>query len=130
VIEGARALPWLEHARKNDPTMLDCTTCQQTTTPAMRREMACGFLPESPTTGMRWSAEGQLELTTCAGYTTTLPDVDDAAGAYCHYQQNALDLALSERPPSTLMDILGIMKGSASRLEAHLMRQASEKGKG
>lgn len=125
MIEGARALPWLEYARKKDPKVLDCNTCQKEVSLPMRRAMGCGFLPLRDPSHV-WKRR-ELGLEYCAGYTTSLPDVQDAADVYIHHQVGALTAAAGDRPAPALLDLLAVLKVSSQQLEAHVIRNP-EKG--
>lgn len=81
--------------------------------------MHCGFIPAAQhVDGMRWEPE-TFKLETCAGYTTTLPDVLDVAMSFAHWETGQLALMCDgEQPPRALLDGIAVLKDSVSELEA------------
>jgi hypothetical protein len=131
IVEGLRALPWLQAAR-DEPgqhELLNCMTCRKNNDPNLRRAMGCGWLPPSATpAGFVWSGPGgHLDLATCPGYTTRLPDVLDVAGAYWWADRGALAERVGRRPPAALVRGIDALRCEISALEVHQIRKARDK---
>jgi hypothetical protein len=86
-----------------------------TTNPEMRATMNCGLLPvERRVGGSVWGSQHGLDLETCAGYTTRLPDVIDIASQFSHYEHGALSTVCGGDPlPQALLD--GLAQLTAAR---------------
>lgn len=92
MIEGLRLLPWLQERIRNDrPTveiLLDCDKCMRNTPVAIRQAMGCGYEPLVP--GARpYMHDGYTDEppTTCAGYTTKLPEVVEINRLRLHWSK-------------------------------------------
>jgi hypothetical protein len=94
----------------------------------MRRTMRCGSIPTDkhvPDGG--WQPE-TFDLETCAGYTTSLPDVLDVQWAYPHWAEGQLTIACDgEQPPRSLVAGCAVLKGAANDFEAHEMKKRTDK---
>lgn len=85
---------------------LDCGYCQSTTTEPMRSLLGCGWLPASDD-ARPWVHPGDTrEYTTCAGYTTDLPEVIDIARLYRHWSKGAVDVRSLPRPIEDGIELL------------------------
>lgn len=125
-----RALPWVHEARDNDPTFLDCDHCMETLTPAMRATLRCGFMPAAAhVDGQRWSPADGTELTVCAGYSTSLPDVIDVACSYAHWENGALDHACPGGAAKPLLQGIVMLKSATERRATFRMREQADKAR-
>ncbi len=73
MIEGLRFLPQVQAQREEGGWYLTCDDC--TLDSAHRRFFRCGWLPANERTGGMGEYPG---ATICPGYTTSLPDVEEA----------------------------------------------------
>lgn len=132
MIEGIRALPWIEEARSKDgqSDLLTCDKCMQFNSEQIRRVMRCGFIPEGDhVKGMFWQPEGH-DLTVCAGYTTSLPEVVDAIANYDHYETGNLHYACGGDPQPVLLQAVALLRGSVRSKDAYRMREQAKKNGG
>lgn len=99
----------------------DCNRCQKLFPVDARVEMGCGWLParaEPPPDGVWSPAAAGPKATTCAGYTTALPDVLDIATAHLHWDRGELGSALGElRPSVTLRDGIELFRASTNAVQ-------------
>lgn len=133
MIEGLRALPWLEEARSKDgqKDTLDCDACMERTTYQIRQRMRCGYLPDGEhiDDSMRWIPDGMSakDVTICPGYTTTLPEVIDAIANYHHYETGQITEACGGPPAPSLLHVISILKGAVLSKDAYRMREQAKK---
>ena len=102
----------------------------RTTDQNTRKEMGCGYEPLVPL-GLRrrrWTHRAYRgpAPTVCAGYTTRLPEVLEAATERLHWDKGALTEPLSE-PMKLAIEVL---EGAALDVEAWLRKPAKEGGGG
>ncbi len=91
----------------------------------MRRDMGCGWLPPSESPGAVWAGpDGNLELTTCPGYTTTLPDVIDVARMYWWADKGGLQRSELNRP---LVDGIDVLRCAVSDVESYTIEKSRER---
>ena len=131
MIEGLTALPWV-HEKRDQPhqeTALQCDYCMDNLPTAVRASMNCGHLPASEHGGTPERFAAGLELTVCAGYTTGLPDVEDIARQFSHWENGAMDHVCPRGVPKPLLDGLVILKSASEARAAYRMREALEKQK-
>jgi hypothetical protein len=121
MMEGVRALPWLEHARDEQPATLQCEPCMKHNEPELRRALGCGWLPPLED-AVVWSGPGHLELTTCPGYTTQLPDVVDVAQVYWWAEHGSLRDRLTRKPSRTLIRGIDALRSAVSALNVYRIR--------
>lgn len=126
-MEGLRALPWLQEARREMPGHLDCETCKASVEPALRQAMGCGWL--APTRARAWQHRGDPgdAYTTCAGYTTTLPDVTDTARAWVHWDKGQLALRVVGEPSRSLLDGVELLSASIRARDAWALKPKGER---
>lgn len=117
MIQGLRALPWIQHAREQNRYLLDCATCQENNSHALRRDMGCGWITEenaSPASVWQHPGDESPRPDTCSGYTTELPDVIDAASCFLWFEKNQLAIATgTEDPPAALVSGIEILHCAA-----------------
>lgn len=121
MIDGLRVLPWLEDARRKDPTLLDCKMCMERNTDATRERMGCGWLPRiDPDRVRTWSfgIDGLDSCETCPGYVAPLPDVIDVRETYPHWKTGQVASCVPGELPETLLAYLAILDGSIKALQA------------
>jgi hypothetical protein len=120
VIEGLRALPWVESARRKEPDVVNCERCKAWTDEPLRSAMGCGWLPavERP---LSVPLREHVDLRTCPGYTAQLPDVIDVARSYAlgnlGYRRD------HDEVPPALLDGLLVLSESIERVKAHHLQQ-------
>lgn len=133
-VEGLQALPWLHEARADDPTFLDCDHCMKHNDYEIRRRMACGYIPaDEHLRGMKWQPDPDsgIELTVCAGYSTSLPDVIDVARAYHHWKAGALRDVTGDQPPCpALLDCLTLLESTVLTKQRVEHAKAAKTNKG
>lgn len=132
MIEGIRALPWIEEARGKDgqSDLLTCERCMQCNDYQMRRFMKCGYLDDSEhLNGSFWQPDA-FDLTVCAGYSTTLPEVVDAVTNYHHYDTGQLRDACDGQPSPVLLQALSLLKGAVLSKDAYRMKEQAKKNGG
>ena len=85
----------------------------------MRRSFGCGYLPPTERAEVPlWGGVHDLELTVCAGYSTSLPEVIDIAATFMHWENGALSTACGgDVPPQTLVDGLTLYKAAINDRE-------------
>lgn len=102
-----------------------------------RQALACGFEPAlvkirarpwSPPGGKHGLARpahvqpGDVWPSVCAGYSTRLPEVAEAAAAHTHWKHGALALHLEETPPhENLMLAITVIDRGYGAVERYLM---------
>lgn len=101
MIEGLRALPWFkEFSRRKQLAIDDCRACKENVSELQRQSLGCGYLPRTDRVSLQvWqppSHSGRCgysgpPLTTCAGYTTNLPEILEATIARASAKLGALD---------------------------------------
>jgi hypothetical protein len=125
VIEGLRVLPWLQETRRERPDvpLFNCDSCIKSTPVPLRREMGCGYLAGS-TPPMWGGPNGKLELETCPGYTTELPDVVDVARLYSWAEKGGLQRHRLTRP---IIDGIDILRSAVADVEVYSVEKAKEK---
>lgn len=140
MIEGLRLLPWLQELMRRDfrqvDYLTDCDACrgltenkQVTPTPLLtRRVNGCPY--ETPMPGVRqepWQHPGYTgeAPTTCAGYTTKLPEVVEINKARLHWKHGQLRDFCGGRPNDLVMRGIEILEGAAN--EASSWRPPEDK---
>jgi hypothetical protein len=100
--------------------------------PELRATMRCGFIPaDRLSLGAPWTPEPYEDLSVCAGYSTTLPEVVDIASNFHHWETGQLAMACDgEQPCRALFTGIAVLKGAVGEFESHAMRKQSEKGHG
>lgn len=108
-------------------------------TPSLNRQaLGCGYLPRTdlvqiqpwqPPSGKR--GYSGPELTTCAGYTTKLPEVTETAVALAHWKVGAVVAACDgEMPGEDLLNAILVLNGEANCLESWAMTPSKDGGGG
>ena len=101
MIEGLRLLPRLHEAARKSPDavghLTDCDRCRSILRLDNRRALACGWEPRlayaTPWTPEDWDEEPP---TTCAGYTTRLPEVREVAEARFYLKHGSLSVLVKD----------------------------------
>lgn len=114
----------------------------QARTKIERQHMECGYEPrlpddkrkhlmiwQPPSGGERVGYKGP-KLTTCAGFTTKLPEVLETAYYRAHWKEGALEQACDGKPTPHLMGSLLVLDSQFNALEAWLMTTAADGGGG
>ena len=131
VLEGLTALPWVQEKRQEQGEFLDCDSCMEHFNHHVRAEMHCGLMPASAhRDGQRWEPSDGTELTTCAGYTTKLPDVVDVAIHFAHWENGALDHVCPGGAPKPLLNGLVRLKTASESRSSFRMRESAAKNRG
>ena len=94
MIEGLRALPWLQERIRSDRSavgyLLDCDKCMSSNSQIVRQSLACGYEPRNEAVRpCAWTHQGYTDETptTCPGYTTKLPEVIEINRLRLHWSK-------------------------------------------
>lgn len=139
VIEGVRLLPWLElAARESKETVAhlrDCKTCMKERSVESRQMMGCGYEKPSPFaapwshTAFKRPADADPDRpypTVCAGYTTKLPEVVEAARAHFHSERETFSSLVGKRATPHLMTCIELMASEVNAVQAWSMRDKTK----
>jgi hypothetical protein len=127
VIEGSRALPWLQRQLREDRStveyLTDCEKCMRDTPQEIRQALGCGWESRSELVNIApWRHRGDSgAYTTCPGYTTKLPEVGEIAAARLHARLNLF----RDNPSELLLQGITILEAADS--EATNWREESTK---
>ena len=139
VVEGLRLLPWVSAAReqmKDDnhygaDEYLDCDACKRRCDSVIRSTFACGWVPEAERSEHPLAPSALprgLDVTVCAGYTTSLPEVLECGRAMAWRDKGCLpDMYNGQYPTPALRDGIDILSVEQSAAEAYRVRKAREK---
>jgi hypothetical protein len=100
---------------------LNCKVCHEQVEEPLRRAMGCGWITvpdEERTSVWRHPSDEDDAPTTCAGYTTQLPDVVEIASAYQHWKNGALREACGRELSYSLVDGLVLLDSALSTWQA------------
>lgn len=132
MIEGLRLLPWLQERIRNDRNvveyLIDCDKCMVTTERIQRQMIGCGWEPRNPGVCVSaWTHAGYTDArpTTCAGYTTKLPEVIEINRARLHWNKGAIREFCGKRPNENIQRGIEILEGAAN--EANCWRPEEKK---
>lgn len=144
MIEGLRVLPfWQAHlAETRHDDRRDCGTCMKNNDTQRRRYLGCGFEPRMPGRLGLWAPEPMVEdwagipmdrrevdpVMHCAGYTTTLPEVQEIAMAFPQYKAGYLAEFLDDAPTRDFLVGCAVLEGAHNAHEAQRMRDAQKNG--
>ena len=129
MIEGLRLLPWLQERIRNDRDvvdyLIDCDKCMETNTLLTRQSMGCGW-EVAPLVQIRvspWTHAGYTDATptTCAGYTTKLPEVIEINRARLHWSKGSIEQFCGGEPSELIQRGIEILEGAAN--EANCWRE-------
>lgn len=121
MIEGLLHLPWLKEmaSREQKLSVADCDKCKAMNPKMQRQYMGCGYEPRL--TGVRltmWRPpSGEVgfrgeDATVCAGYTTSLPEVQETALARIHWEHGSIrDACDGQRPTEEMLGSILILEG-------------------
>ncbi len=107
----------------------------QSNTPLVRQHLGCGYLPRlekplsvwQPPCGKR--AHQGPSLTTCAGFTTNLPEVAEITIARAHWKVGAIVPACGgEIPTEDTLNRILILDGHSSVVEGWTMTPVADGG--
>lgn len=94
--------------------------------------MRCGFVDvdEYPVGASTWFPRGfsgfgrdHAGASTCAGYTTRLPEVREASVHHLHWSKGALRDRIGGRPTMQTMDMIEVLASEQHAVEAHEAKQ-------
>lgn len=125
-------LPWFrDAARRDDLGIADCAKCKASTPQLQRQSLGCGYEPPTNRVALNlWSPPDAYDgppPTVCAGFTTALPEVMEAAFMRAHWKTGNLAAALGGEPATDeLLAAIITLDYSFNAVEAFRM---SEKGK-
>ena len=113
----------------------DCQRCMKTTQQYQRMSLGCGYEP--PADGRVhlavWQPPGGSAgydgkpLTTCAGYTTNLPEVAEAIFAHVHWNKGNLQM---RDAPEQLLHAIVILEGAYNQVRAWINTPSKDGGGG
>jgi hypothetical protein len=117
--------------------LTDCETCTKMTNRAQRQSMGCGYEPPSALSAQPWQPPGGTHgyngptIVHCAGYTTNLPEVDEAARARFHWDKGALGLVLAGEPLNENLQLaIEMLESASNRMQHWRMTPVMEGGGG
>jgi len=124
ILEGIRALPWLQDARRKSPQHLECKSCLRIDK-RTRQAIGCGW--EEPLPSARPWAHKDMDWTptVCPGYTCQLPEVIDVARCYMHWDRGQLQLKVPE-PSASLLDAIEELKIAVGAQQLASLRSRDE----
>lgn len=133
MIEGLRAVPWIQHARARmrkgeDPqadSYLDCRSCMTTYSKHIRAEWGCGHLPAAARSKSVFPLECDFRPTICPGYSASLPQVREAASAYAWWDKGQLRDRLGGPPTEAMVTAIDILHGAVVAVQSHALKEAS-----
>jgi len=110
----------------------DCGKCMETTNRATRQDMGCGY-ESRVRTALPWTPHPSSEIdpedvTTCVGYTSTLPEVIEAVRARAHWSKGSLDAYTLGPCNENLRVAIEILDASANQLDFAQTTPASQGG--
>jgi hypothetical protein len=130
---------WSRHVSDNpDSPTSDCATCTAMLTTHDRQMIGCGFLPAmdarvrlsvwqptpfSPKLGYNGPA-----VTTCAGYTCSLPEVIEVVRARTHWTKGQITAFTGGQPSDHLLAGVEILDAECSRYERWAQTPTEEGG--
>jgi hypothetical protein len=130
LIEGLRYLPELQARRDKQtedgipPDFLDCDDCLVNKTEHDRRCFGCGFMPRHRhLPGMQPFPEASV----CPGYTSSMPEVLEAARAKSWTARGGLvPLYGAVELPPIATEAIDVLEGAANVVERRVLREARE----
>lgn len=109
----------------------------ETTSKIARQGWACGYEPPAPPTVvvMPWQPpqgrdgyqHGRVNV--CVGYTTNLPEVDEAAKALALAKHGALEAFCGGTPTPEMLDAILVLEGAYSDVRVWCLKQSQKGGK-
>ena len=119
MIEGLRLLPRVQALRDDNAEGLGwlpftCDDCDRYNDRATKRVFRCGWLPEKERTGGMGEYPGS---TICPGYTTSLPDVYEAARALSWRRDGQLRELYDVPITQLLRDCVDVLDSSCKQTE-------------
>lgn len=128
MIEGLRVFPYYQDARLSGTVIgsKGCEECKQTVNVAARQDLGCGWEPAvadaRPWTPSPWVDRGDVTAA-CAGYTTTLPSVQEVVAVYPQWERGTLAAYLDDvSPPRLALDYLAALHSAIELYRADVMR--------
>jgi hypothetical protein len=136
VIEGVALLPWFQAAAHSAPLTLgnkvDCMKCKASHDQTTRQSWGCGYEVANPAVPVvPWDHVGRTgpRPSTCAGYTTNLPEVIEVARLFRHWSKGSIDSALrGDEFHEHTQQAIEIFEGAVSATESYLIRARHEGG--
>ncbi len=134
MIEGVAALPWIQEARiENGRDFLRCEACLKENGDdiGLRRAMHCGLMPSDQWLGDSPAfliADG-TPLETCAGYTTSLPEVSDISRQFFHWENAALSNSVPGGACPALLEGLVLFKSAGEARASYRIKEQADKAK-
>lgn len=135
MIEGLRVYPAFKdsHAKKEALGGRSCEECKRTVDTVTRQQLGCGYEPAiakaTPWMPPSWAERG-LSLSTCPGYTTSLPLVLEIVQAYPHWEQGALRAYLGGKDATpTALDLFTLLRAGKNEHDSDKLRARGEGGR-
>jgi hypothetical protein len=140
VIEGLLHLPWLKEMASRDEKLpvADCDKCKSMTPKTQRQYLGCGYEP--PLRGVRltmWNPPSGaagfkgVGATVCAGYTTSLPEVQEVALDRIHWEHGSLrDACDGDLPTEETRAAVVILEGQYNAVRRWIMTPQKDGGGG
>jgi hypothetical protein len=125
ITEGLLALVWFADARRGGSLgIADCDSCKASTPALQRQHLGCGYEPRlddgkfhltiwQPPEGYRGP-----ELSTCAGYTTRLPEVVEVDRLHSHWSHGNMAAVLGEPATEEIATAVLVVESQIHALKA------------
>lgn len=125
-------------ANRQDLAITDCSKCKQMNTREQRQYLGCGYEPPIDRARLTlWRPpEGKHayrgpEPTVCAGYSTSLPEVQETSILRLHWEKGSLrDACDGEKPTEETLALIVILQGAYNALQHWLMTPSKDGGGG
>lgn len=133
-MSGLQCLPWLKAAeRDGDLVIGNCDKCMKATSKEQRQDLGCAFEPLIEISHP-WSPPGgkhgfqHASPTVCPGYTTSLPEVREAARAYSHWTKGQLADFCGGQPSDAMLMAVEILDYDVNCNQHWLLTPENEGG--
>ena len=132
MIEGLRVFPAYQDARRRKAVVSDCVTCKREQTMTTRQAIGCGYEPALADAQAwappSWADSPGMTLTTCPGYTTTMPAVLEVVDAFPHFKAHTLTDYLDGAAPNPVaLGCLAVLDAGVEEFKADCAREAMKK---
>ncbi len=125
-------MPWIHHARNEQPDFLDCSKCVERAPKAVRASMNCGWAKPCERTGPGilstklppdYRVGDATSADVCPGWLIQSPQANEAVRASGWAKDGLLrEFYEGEEPTGLLFDCMDIVRSSISELEAHVLK--------
>lgn len=134
MIEGLKALPWMQEAESRGVLGIpsSCENCMQANGEQTRQTWGCAYAPPPPVALRPYvTVPAPLDApqgTTCPGYTTRLPEVIEVSRARLHWSKGAIMAFCRGQPRFALLAGIEILEGATNDRDRWAMNNPVKKG--